>query len=100
MAIDREQPRFQPIDDDVALDGNAAAGMLQGLFGTDLTMTVMRCATCATESSGGVLRVYFAGPGVVLRCPACSEVVVRVVARGDGMRVDLRGVAGLTVRRG
>jgi hypothetical protein len=83
----------QPIEDDTALDGNAAAGLLQAAFGGDVTATVMKCATCATESAGGALRAYFGGPGVVLRCPACSSVVLRVAVRGDRLALDLAGIA-------
>ena len=30
-------------------------------------------------SAVGTLRVYMRGPGVVVRCPACAEVVLRIV---------------------
>ena len=36
------------------LDGNAVAGLLQEVFGTEMTTTLETCAGCgATESMGG-----------------------------------------------
>jgi hypothetical protein len=39
------------------------------------------------------MRAYVRGPGVVVRCPACAEVVMRIVETPRGTMVDLRGVA-------
>jgi hypothetical protein len=41
----------------------------------------------------GSLRAWVHGPGIVLRCVICSEVVVRWIRRPDGPRLDLRGAA-------
>jgi hypothetical protein len=43
----------------------------------------------------GSLRAWVHGPGVVLRCVICSQVVVRWVRLPDGPRLDLRGAAYL-----
>jgi hypothetical protein len=45
----------------------------------------------------GTLRAYgLRGPGVVLRCSICTEIVMRVMRRADGsFLVDARGAAYL-----
>jgi hypothetical protein len=50
-----------------------------------------QCATCRTVSIVGEMRVYMRGPGIVVRCPACAEVVLRIVETPSGTLVDLRG---------
>lgn len=80
---------------DRELDGNALAGALEAMFGTDMTAIPGRCAHCGTTNMVGAMRVYTGGPGAVLRCPACDGVVLRVVETADATYVDLRGAAYL-----
>jgi hypothetical protein len=47
----------------------------------------------------GAMRVYMGGPGAVLRCPACDEVVIRVVETAEATYVDARGAAYLRFER-
>ena len=75
------------------LDGNAAAGALAELFAVDPTTARSRCASCGTTSMLGAHHVYADAPAVVLRCPSCTEVVLRFAARPDGTLLDLRGAA-------
>ncbi len=75
------------------LDGNALAGLFESLFGGDMTAVPGRCAHCHTVNMVGAMRVYMGGPGAILRCPACDEVVLRIVQRTDGTYLDARGVA-------
>jgi hypothetical protein len=81
------------------LDGNALAGTLEALFGGDMTATPGRCANCGTVNMVGAMRVYMRAPGAVLRCPACDEVVLRVVETVDATYVDARGAAYLRFER-
>ena len=39
------------------------------------------------------------GPGIVLRCSICSEVVMRIVETPDGLYLDARGAAYLRLPR-
>jgi hypothetical protein len=90
---DHEEDRM---DDDMAerhLDGNAAGGILASLFGRDMTAAPGECAHCATVNEMGAMRVYMDGPGVVIRCPACGGVVLRVVETTTATYVDARGAA-------
>ncbi len=79
----------------LVLDGNAIGGLLASLFGADVTMSPGRCAHCDTVSMVGSMRVYAQGPGIVVRCPACTDVVLRVVESPAGTMVDMRGIAAL-----
>jgi hypothetical protein len=81
------------------LDGNALAGMLEALFGGDMTAVPGRCAHCGTVNRVGAMRVYMGGPGAVMRCPACDGVVLRVVRTVEATYVDARGAAYLRFER-
>ena len=84
---------------DRELDGNALAGMLETMFGNDMTAVPGRCAHCHTINMVGAMRVYMGGPGAILRCPACDEVVLRVVETAEATYVDARGAAYLRFER-
>jgi hypothetical protein len=86
------------LDDPLVLDANAVAGELQEMMGFDVTVFVARCAHCGNRDALGTLRAWTHGPGVVLRCVICSEVVIRWVRRPDGDRLDLRGAAFIEPR--
>lgn len=94
MALMRDDPAV-----DLTVDGNAVAGILAAVFGTEVTASHGQCATCHTVSMVGTMRAYTRGPGVVLRCPACAEVVLRIVETPHGTLVDVRGAAYLELAR-
>jgi predicted Zn finger-like uncharacterized protein len=81
------------------LDGNAIGGLLASIFGADVTASPGQCAHCHTVHMVGAMRVYAHGPGVVVRCPSCTQVVMRVVETPAGTMVDMRGVAALRFDR-
>jgi hypothetical protein len=79
------------------LDGNMLAGILGELFTVDVTAAVGQCASCGTSGAIAQARVYPDAPGIVARCPSCSEVLLRLV-RGPGrVWLDLRGLTCLQV---
>ena len=45
-----------------------------------------RCHSCGAESPLGAHRAY-EGAGIVLRCPACADVALRVGVRDDRARL-------------
>ena len=90
---------FQAIEDDVALDGNAVGGILASVLGLDLTAAEGTCAHCATVNPVARLRAYLGGPGWVLRCPACSGVVLRVTDRNGATILEMRGLRRLVIPR-
>jgi hypothetical protein len=85
--------------EDAVLDGNAVAGLLAATFGGDMTSTPGRCAHCHTVSMIGELRAWTRAPGTVLRCPVCSEVVLRIVETPSAVLVDTTGAAWLRMER-
>ncbi len=77
------------------LDGNVLAGALGEVFAVDVTSATGGCVSCGTSGAIAQTRVYADGPGLVARCPACGEVVLRLV-RGPGRAwLDLRGITCL-----
>jgi uncharacterized protein DUF6510 len=102
-AMDERQQRLAEMREDPAgdlvLDGSAVGGMLAGMFGADVTGMPGQCATCHTISVMGTMRVYMRGPGIVVRCPACTQVVMRMAETPGGTMVDLRGAAFIRVRQ-
>jgi len=85
--------------DDRTLDANAVAGMLEQVFGADITAADSQCAGCGREGEVGTLLAYTNAPGVVLRCPACSAVMLRVVETPRGMLLEAKGLAYVRLRR-
>jgi predicted RNA-binding Zn-ribbon protein involved in translation (DUF1610 family) len=77
------------------LDGNAAAGALSEVFAVDVTTAVGQCVSCGTTGAIAQTKVYADGPGLVARCPACGEVVLRLVRSADRAWLDLRGLVCL-----
>lgn len=85
---------------DLVLDGSSIGGVLARLLGADVTGMPGQCASCHTTHVVGTMRVYMRGPGIVLRCPSCTEVVLRVVETPSGTMLDLRGIAALRLPGG
>lgn len=81
-----------------ALDGNAAAGLLQQIFAIDITMARVTCGGCQLVQPLAALRLYGLPMGNILRCPRCQATLIRAVARNQECWLDLRGAAALHVR--
>ncbi|HEX5416075.1 MAG TPA: DUF6510 family protein, partial [Chloroflexota bacterium] len=77
-------------DQDLALmlDGNAVAGLLDEIFGAEMTASPCACVQCGRESALATLLAFTQAPGVVLRCPACESVVLRIVQTPDAIYLD------------
>ena len=89
----------EPTIDDRTLDANAVAGMLEALFGRDMTAADSRCAACGRKGEVGTLLAYTMAPGIVLRCPACSAVMLRMVETPRGTLVEAKGLSYLRITR-
>jgi hypothetical protein len=77
------------------LDGNAIAGTLQAVFGTEMTTATGVCGHCGDRNRLGALAVYLAGPGTVARCPGCDTVLLVLVEVRGVTCVDAFGFADL-----
>ncbi len=80
------------------LDGNAVAGLLEEVFGAEMTTNPAQCAHCGRVSLFGAMLAYGHAMGTVLRCPACQEVMMRVVERPDALWLDLQGMTYLRLQ--
>jgi hypothetical protein len=72
------------------LDGNAIAGLLAELFGTEMTTADRGCASCGAHHAVGAHRLY-RGAGMVLRCPACDDVAMTIAMSEERRLVTMRG---------
>ena len=89
-------------DDDRAgeaarLDGNVAAGMLSEIFVQDLTTARVTCAHCGAARPLGALLVYAHGMGMVMRCPSCDSVVMRIARTPTRLWFDPTGARLVTM---
>jgi hypothetical protein len=97
-AADRD--RLGTGDEPLRLDGNAAAGQLAEIFAVEMTRAQCTCAQCGYSGPFGGLLLYGGQVGMVLRCPTCDHVqmrVVRVPERGGEYWLDMRGIAHLRI---
>ena len=79
----------------LTLDGSGVGGLLMAAFGADVTGRAEQCAHCGTVSTVATMRAYMRGPGIVIRCPACTDVVLRIVETPSGLRIDVSGATHL-----
>jgi predicted RNA-binding Zn-ribbon protein involved in translation (DUF1610 family) len=79
------------------VDGNAIAGLLGEAFDAEMTTVPRRCQSCHTISAVGAHRVYY-GAGVVLRCPVCGDLAMRIATLPDRHVVRLQGEWTLQLR--
>jgi hypothetical protein len=85
--------------DERTLDANAVAGMMEEIFGTDMTVVDSKCAGCGREAEVGTLLAYTSAPGVVLRCPVCDTVLLRMVVTPRGTLLEAKGLAHIRMTR-
>ena len=81
----------------MALDGNAAAGLLRQLFAFEVTVARVVCNGCQSANPLAALRLFGQSMGSILRCPHCNAVLIRVVAHEPEYWLDMRGVESLRV---
>ncbi|RAK38305.1 hypothetical protein B0I29_105253 [Actinoplanes lutulentus] len=79
------------------LDGNALGGDLSTVFATDVTDAVFVCAGCKHSGVVATLRVWEPAPGLVGRCPNCTDVIVRLVRTPTRVFLTLTGASRLEI---
>src|SRR5512138_91232 len=87
------------INRELMLDANAVAGLLYEIFGTEMTASPTECAHCGRQGEIGALLAFTQGPGIVLRCSACENVVIRIVQTPEAIYLDARGAVYLRLSR-
>ncbi len=88
------------LGEQLTLDGNAFAGMLQGIFGTEMTVNPAECAHCGQVSPFGAMLAFGRTMGTVLRCPSCHGVMMRIAERPDGIWLDMQGMSYVVLELG
>jgi len=76
---------------DLHTDGNHVAGVLAEFLLPEATTVQRTCQSCGSEHPLAAHPVYH-GAGVVLRCPSCSDVAIRVIERENELMLEWRGV--------
>ena len=84
--------------DELRLDGNAVGGVLHAVFGLEMTAAPGTCNFCGRTAAIGAAHVYLRGPGAVVRCRHCENVLIVVVEARDEYVVSLSGLKSLHVR--
>ncbi|WP_205752645.1 DUF6510 family protein [Cryptosporangium phraense] len=79
------------------VDGNAAAGPLQELLAVEPTTVRGQCSTCGRTSMLADTRVYFGGPGLVMRCRGCGSELLSLVTTPSGTWLDVSGLSCLSI---
>ncbi len=87
------------INRELMLDGNALGGLLMEVFGAEMTATPAECDHCGNVAEMGALLAFTQAPGMVLRCPACEGIVLRIVETPQAIYLDARGATYLRIRR-
>jgi hypothetical protein len=85
-------------DTDRRRDGNAAAGPLAEIFGREMTTAHAVCDGCGADTPVGSLIAYDPGLGIILRCPECDAVMIRISRVRGGYWLDLRGASVLRIQ--
>jgi hypothetical protein len=91
--------KMTDINRELMLDANATAGLLYEIFGVEMTASTTACAHCGNEGEIGELLAFTQGPGVVLRCSTCENVVLRIVQTPEAIYLDARGAVYLRLTR-
>jgi hypothetical protein len=84
-------------DQALALDGNAAAGLLSELFACEATTADITCSGCHAVAQVGAMRLFGGPMGAIFRCARCDTAVLRLVRLPTGLRLDMRGAVCLFV---
>jgi hypothetical protein len=85
-------------NDELALDGNAAAGMLSQVFAVDVTTARLVCLACDAEAPVAEARLYGGAMGAVFRCAHCDNVVMRLVRTPSAFWLEMTGARSLQLR--
>jgi Family of unknown function (DUF6510) len=89
-------PLDESAADESAVDGNAIGGLLNDVFGTEMTTALGICGNCSATSQVAEMPVYLHGLGTVVRCRGCDSVLMVFVQVREVTCVDLEGLASLT----
>jgi Family of unknown function (DUF6510) len=81
------------------LDANAVAGVLYEIFSSEMSSGHTECQNCGRKGEIGSLLAFTNAPGIVLRCPACESVVMRITRTERVTYLDARGAVYIRIER-
>lgn len=79
------------MQNEMKVDGNAVAGALAEVFSLEVTAAIGTCGACGQLNPLGRAAVYVNAPGIVVRCPDCDHVLLRLVRAPGRYWLDLSG---------
>jgi hypothetical protein len=77
---------------EMKLDGNAIGGLLGEIFALEMTAAEGTCDGCGQVNAIGRVDVYMNAPGAVVRCPACGQVLMRIVHGPGRYWISMSGI--------
>jgi hypothetical protein len=83
---------------EMKLDGNAIGGLLGEIFTMEMTVAESTCGGCGRVDAIGGVEVYINAPGAVVRCPACGNILMRIVHGPGRYWIDLSGIRVLELK--
>jgi hypothetical protein len=69
------------------VDGNAAAGMLWDVFGTDVTGSIAVCGGCEAAAPLAEAVVELDETAAIVRCRSCTHTLLTVLRDGERVRL-------------
>jgi hypothetical protein len=72
------------------VDGNGVAGILEEIFAAEPTNARRICQSCGQQHRAGAHRAY-TSVGVVLRCPSCGDLAIRIAQPAGARVVEFHG---------
>jgi Zn finger protein HypA/HybF involved in hydrogenase expression len=90
---------YEDVNRAFMLDGNAVAGILNEIFALEMTTNQVECVQCGREGEIGTLLAFTQSPGIVLRCPRCENIIMRIVQSPEAIYLDLRGAQYVSLKR-
>jgi hypothetical protein len=77
------------------VDGNAVIGALSLALGADTANAAVVCAACGHDHPVAVAHVYLRCPGIVIRCPNCTNAEIVLVEIEHRFQLTVNGISRL-----
>ncbi len=82
------------------VDGNAIIGALSLALGADTGDAALECAACGHDHPVAEAHVYLRCPGIVIRCPNCTNAEIVLIEIEHRFLLTIKGVARIEFEPG
>jgi len=82
------------------VDGNAIIGALSLALGADTGRATVVCAACGHDHPVAEAHVYLRCPGIVIRCPDCTNAEIILIEIEHRFLLTITGVARIEFESG